>query len=181
MKTIGLIGGMTWYSTQEYYRYLNEIVQRRLGGAHAAKIIINSVDFAEIKKFTEQDDWEAISRILVAAARSLELAGADCILIAANTMHKVAEPVRASVMIPLIDITDVVANEINSMQMQTVALLGTKYTMQLDFYKNNLAAKGINVIIPDTGSISYINHTIYTEFSKGFFFTENKTMLSSDH
>lgn len=148
MKTIGLIGGLTWYSTLDYYRLLNELVNKRLGGVHAARVILISVDFAEIKPLTEQQDWKGLAEIMCAAAKSIEVAGADCVMIGANTMHKIASEVQAAVNIPVIHIADAVAAAIKDKQLKKVALLGTKYTMQLNFYKDKLSQQGITVIIP---------------------------------
>ncbi len=169
MKTIGIVGGLTWYSTAEYYRMLNELMNQRLGGNHAAKIILNSVDFAEIKVLTEQQNWDAIAIIICAAAKSIEKAGADCLLIGANTMHKIADTIQAAINIPVIHIGAVTAEAINKLGLIKVALLGTKYTMQLDFYTAKLAAYGIETIIPNETDIEFINNSIYNEFSKGVF------------
>jgi aspartate racemase len=172
MKTIGLIGGMTYVSSLEYYRLLNELVQERAGGNEAAEIIMYSVNFGEIKKYTEANDWESLAKIICRVAKTIENAGADCIMIGANTMHKIADEVQASIHIPVIHIADAVADEIKSKKFHTVALLGTKYTMQLDFYKDRLASKGIQVIIPGEEDIEYINYTIYSEFSRNIFTKE---------
>ncbi|MFN8252881.1 MAG: aspartate/glutamate racemase family protein [Ferruginibacter sp.] len=169
MKTIGLIGGLTWLSTAEYYKVLNEMVNKKLGGVHSAKIILHSVDFAGIKTMTENDNWNGIAAVIAPAAKGLELAGADCILIGANTMHKIAGAIQDAVNIPVIHIADAVAAAINEKGLKKVALLGTKYTMQLDFYKNRLLAKGIEVMIPGAADIAFINHSIYEEFSKNIF------------
>lgn len=174
MKKIGLIGGLTWVSTIEYYRLLNQLVNERLGGSEAAEVIIYSVNFGEIKKFTEANDWENISKIICAAAKELEKAGADCVLLGANTMHKIAPEVQAAVSIPLIHIADVTATAIRNKGLSKIALLGTKYTMQLDFYKNALAKKGIETLIPDEEDIQYINTAIYTELGKNIFLPETK-------
>lgn len=174
MKTIGLIGGLTWYSTLDYYRLLNELTNKELGGAHAAKIILNSIDFAEIKVLTEKQDWGAIAVIICRAAKIIEDAGADCLMIGANTMHNIAQEVQAAVSIPVIHIADAVATAIKAKGLKEAALLGTKYTMQLDFYKVILAAHGISVIIPDETDIEFINQSIYTEFSRGIFLPERK-------
>lgn len=174
MKTIGLIGGLTWYSTLDYYRLLNELVNKHLGGVHAARVILNSVDFAEIKPLTEQHDWDGLAAIMCAAAKSIEAGGADCVMIGANTMHKIADEVQAAVNIPVIHIADAVAAAIKSKQLKKVALLGTKYTMQLDFYKDKLSQQGITVIIPGEAAIEFINDTIYNEFGKGIFLPERK-------
>jgi len=174
MKTIGLIGGLTWYSTLDYYKLLNELVNKRLGGAHAAKIILNSVDFAEIKVLTEQQDWKSIAIIICKAAKSIELAGADCLMIGANTMHKIADEIQAAVNIPVIHIGEATAAAIKITPVKKIALLGTKYTMQLDFYKDKLAANGIETIIPGEDDIEFINNSIYNEFSAGIFLPETK-------
>ena len=174
MKTIGLIGGLTWYSTLDYYRLLNELVNKRLGGVHAARVILISVDFAEIKPLTEQQDWKGLAEIMCAAAKSIEVAGADCVMIGANTMHKIASEVQAAVNIPVIHIADAVAAAIKDKQLKKVALLGTKYTMQLNFYKDKLSQQGITVIIPGEADIEFINDTIYNEFGKGIFLPERK-------
>lgn len=174
MKTIGLIGGITWHSTLDYYRLLNEQVQAKLGGVHSAKIILHSVDFAEIKAPTLREDWDEIANIMCSAAKNLETAGADCLVICANTMHNIAHRVEKEISIPLIHIADATARAINEKGLKKVTLLGTKYTMQMDFYKERLAAQGISVIIPAEPDIEFINHSIYEEFGKGIFLPERK-------
>ncbi len=174
MKTIGLIGGLSWLSSIEYYRMLNEMVNERLGGVHAGKIILYSVNFAEIKVLTEQGRWDEMTKMLGDIAKKLEKAGADCILIGANTMHKIAGEIQQAISIPVIHIAEVTAIEIKKQQLKTVALLGTKYTMQLDFYKDKLAGQGITTIIPGQDDIEYINTAIYTEMGKGIFLPATK-------
>ena len=174
MKTIGLIGGLTWLSTLDYYRLLNQKVNEQLGGVEAAKIILYSVNFAEIKVLTEAGDWESISTMITDVAKKLQQAGADCILICANTMHKIADEVQAAITIPVIHIAEHTADDIASKKIKKVALLGTKYTMQLDFYTNKLSAKDITTIIPNEDDIAYINNAIYTEMSKGLFLDATK-------
>ena len=174
MKTIGLIGGITWLSTLDYYRLLNEKINERLGGVEAGKIILYSVNFAEIKKLTEEGRWDEMAKLMTDAAKKLEQAGADCILIGANTMHKIANEIQQGITIPLIHIAEATAKQIKKQELQTVALLGTKYTMQLDFYKNKLAAEGIAAIIPDEDEIEMINTAIYTEMGKGVFLPDTK-------
>ncbi len=174
MKTIGIIGGLTWYSTLEYYRLLNELMNKRMGGAHAAKIILISVDFAEIKILTEEQNWEGIASIICKAAKAIEGAGADCLLIGANTMHKIADKVQEAVNIPVIHIGIATAAVIKKASLNKVALLGTKYTMQLDFYKAKLLENGVETIIPAECDIEFINNSIYNEFSKGIFLPETK-------
>lgn len=174
MKTIGLVGGISWLSTAEYYKVLNQLVNEKLGGVHSAKIILHSVDFAPIKTLTENNEWTGIAKIICDAAKGLQLAGADCILIGANTMHKIADEIQAAVTIPVIHIADAVAAAINKKGLSKVALLGTKYTMQLDFYKSRLKEKGIDVIIPGEADIAYINNSIYEEFSRNIFLEATK-------
>src|SRR6186713_2257526 len=143
MKTIGLIGGITWYSTLDYYRLLNELVNKKLGGVHSAKLILNSVDFAEIKELSFAEDWNSIAVIMSKSAKSLEAAGAECLMIGANTMHNVADQIQAAVNIPVVHIADAVAKVISKQGLKKVALLGTRYTMQMDFYKERLAKYNI--------------------------------------
>lgn len=174
MKTIGLIGGLTWLSTLDYYRLLNEMVNQQLGGVEAGQIIVYSVNFGEIKVLTEAGQWDEIAKQISGVAKKLEQAGADCILIGANTMHKIADEVQAAVAIPVIHIAEEVAASIKAKGLSRVALLGTKYTMQLDFYKNKLAVKGISTIIPNEAEIEVINSAIYTEMGKGIFTSDTK-------
>jgi len=174
MKTIGIVGGTTWLSTVDYYRLLNQAVNEKFGGVASAKIILNSLDFSEIKALVEQYDWDGIAAILVPAAESVEKAGADCIVLAANTMHKMANQVQQAVKVPLIHIGEATAEAVAAQGLTRVALLGTKYTMQLDFYKNKLAEKNITSIIPNEEDIEYINDSIFKEMGKGVFLPETK-------
>jgi len=175
MKTIGIIGGITWFSTIDYYRLINQQVNERLGGVTSAKIIVWSAEFGEIKRLTVDDNWDGLAAIVSGAAQKLEQAGADCILIGANTMHKIADTVQATVHIPLIHIAEVTADAVAKKQLKKVALLGTKYTMQLDFYTQKLADKGIETIIPaDAADIEFINDAIYEEMGKGLFLPQTK-------
>lgn len=174
MKTIGLVGGISWLSTVEYYKLLNQLVNDRLGGVEAARIVMYSLNFAEIKALTMADDWDGLTRMVSAAAKKIEEAGADCLLIGANTMHKIAGQVQASVNIPLVHIAEVTATEVSAQKLKTVALLGTRYVMQLDFYKDKLAAKGVDILIPGQDDIDYVNNAIYEEFGKGIFLPETK-------
>jgi len=174
MKTIGLIGGLTWLSTLDYYRLLNQQVQDKTNGRATAKIYMYSVDFGEIKRLTEAGDWDAIAAIICKAAENIEKSGASCLLVGANTMHKIADEIQSSINIPLIHIAEETASAIVKKQLTKVALLGTKYTMQLDFYKNKLAAKNIETIIPPADEIEYINTAIYEEMGKGVFLPERK-------
>ncbi len=174
MKTIGLIGGITWLSSLDYYRLANQKINKVLGEVSSAQIIVYSVNFAEVKKLTVANDWDGLAKIMSNAAQKLSLAGADCILIGANTMHNIADQVSQSINIPLIHIVDATATQIVAQKMNKVALLGTKYTMQLPFYKDKLATYGIETIIPDETDIEYINNCIYAEMSKGIFLPERK-------
>lgn len=167
MKTIGLIGGMSWESTVTYYKIINELVSRRLGGLHSAKIILYSVDFAEIEECQSNGDWEKSADILSAAALNLQNAGADFIVICTNTMHKVAPGISEKIEIPIIHIADATADALLESGIKTAALLGTKYTMQQDFYKERLVKRGISVLIPDSGDIETVNRVIYEELCRG--------------
>jgi aspartate racemase len=177
MKTIGLVGGITWLSTIDYYRLINQMVNEKLGGVSSAKILMCSVEFAEIKRLTEADDWNGLAAIISSAAQKLETADAKCILVCANTMHKIADKIQASIKIPLIHIAEETAKAVVQSKLQKVALLGTKYTMQLDFYKNKLSEKNIETIIPNTTDIEYINDAIYNEMGKGIFLPERKQVF----
>jgi len=179
MKTIGLIGGITWLSTLDYYRLLNQLVNERVGGVASAKIILVSLEFAEIKRLTEAHDWDGLAKIMCDAAKKLERAGADCMLIGANTMHNIADTVQATVSIPLIHIAEEAGKSVLKYKLKKVALLGTKYTMQLPFYKNKLAEQGIETIIPGKDDSEYINDAIYNEMGKGIFLPERKTEFLS--
>lgn len=167
MKTIGLIGGMSWESTIPYYRIINEEVKNRLGGLHSAKIILYSVEFDEIEKCQSSGDWEKSGDILGRAAQSLEAAGVDFILICTNTMHKVAPQIAAMIHVPIIHIADATADELQKDQIGKVGLLGTKYTMTQDFYKQRLIDRGIDVVIPDDSDIDVINDIIFHELCLG--------------
>ncbi|MEP6675141.1 MAG: aspartate/glutamate racemase family protein [Ferruginibacter sp.] len=177
MKTIGIIGGISWLSTADYYRLINEMINEKLGSVNAGKIILYSVNYEEIKLLTEAGRWDKMSEMLCDIAVKLETAGADCIMISANTMHKIADDIQQAINIPFIHIAEVVADAINKKQIKKVALLGTKYTMQLDFYRDKLSAKGIQTIIPDEKFIEPINTAIYKELGKGLFLPSTKTMF----
>ena len=174
MKIIGFIGGLTWHSSIDYYRLFNQLTNEELGGVSSCEMMMYSVNFATIKTLTFSGDWDGIAAILSQAAQKLERAGADCILIGANTMHQVADKVQSAVDIPLVHIAAVTATAIAEQQLNKVALLGTKYTMLFDFYKNKLAEKNIDTIIPNEIDIEYINDCIYNEMSKGIFLPERK-------
>lgn len=174
MKTIGLIGGITWLSTMDYYRLLNQKVNKRLGGVASAKIIVFSLEFEEIKQLTVADDWEGLAEILMAAGKKLEAAGAECLLIGANTMHNIADEVAAGIDIPLIHIAEATGKAILNKGLKKVALLGTRYTMTLPFYKNKLSQFGIETVIPAPNEMEFLNLAIYEEMGKGLFLPETK-------
>ena len=163
MKTIGLIGGMSWESTISYYKIINEEIKNRLGGLHSAKIILHSVEFAEIERCQASGNWEKCGRIIGTAAQGLETAGADFILICTNTMHKVVPQIASMIRIPIIHIAESTADELEKCQIQKVGLLGTKYTMTQDFYKQKLIDRGIDTIIPDEADVDVINNIIFNE------------------
>lgn len=167
MKTIGLIGGMSWESTVTYYKIINETVSRRLGGLHSAKILMYSVDFAEIEECQANGDWAKSADILGTAARDLQRAGADFVVICTNTMHKVVPEISEMINIPIMHIADATADALIGAGIKTAALLGTKYTMRQDFYKERLTARGINVIIPNDNDIEAVNRVIYDELCRG--------------
>ncbi|CAA7602681.1 Glutamate racemase [Acididesulfobacillus acetoxydans] len=174
MKTIGLIGGMSWESSLEYYRILNEEVKCRLGGLHSAKCILYSVDFEEIETCQRNGEWEKAGRILADAARSLEAAGADFLLILTNTMHKVATEIEASVRIPLLHIADITARRVLAEGKKTVGLLGTKYTMEQDFYRARLEAQGLKVLVPEERDRGFVNTVIFQELCLGRIVDESR-------
>ena len=167
MKTIGLIGGMSWESTVPYYQIINECVKERLGGLHSAKIVLYSVEFDEIERCQSEDRWEDAGKILAEAAAGLEMAGADFILICTNTMHKVFEQVQAAVTVPLIHIADATGEALKAADIRKVGLLGTRYTMQQDFYKGRLAEAGFEVCVPGDRFISELNRIIFEELCVG--------------
>lgn len=168
MKTIGLIGGMSWESTASYYRLINESVKKRLGGLHSAKLCLYSVNFAEIEAYQHAGDWDKTASMLINAAQSLEKAGAMCILICTNTMHIVAPQVQASINIPLLHIADATANNIQQQGIDTVALLGTTYTMEKDFYKGRLINNyQLQVITPNANDRQIVHKIIYDELCLG--------------
>jgi aspartate racemase len=168
MKTIGLIGGMSWESSQEYYRIINEETRLKLGGFHSAKCILYSVDFAEVESLQHADRWGELTDLMIHAARSLENAGADFILICTNTMHKMAEEVQNAISIPLHHLVDATGEQIKKDALHKVGLLGTKFTMEQDFYKSRLCKRfGIEVFIPDDEEREFIHRVIYNELCLG--------------
>lgn len=167
MKTIGLIGGMSWESTVTYYQIVNEVVKRELGGLHSARCILYSVEFDEIERCQSSNQWEKSGEILGRAAQGLESAGADFILICTNTMHKVFDQVQSYVKVPLLHIAQVTADALKRENITKVGLLGTRYTMEQDFYKGKLAENGVEVIIPEGEDIDTVNAVIFNELCMG--------------
>ena len=164
MKTIGLIGGMSWESTVIYYQLINEALKAKLGGLHSAKILLYSVDFAQIEQYQASSEWD---EVLTDAAKRLELAGADFIVICTNTMHKIAPQLQEALHIPILHIADATADALLAQDIRKVALLGTKYTMTQDFYKARLIARGMEVIVPNKQEIEAVNRVIYEELCLG--------------
>ena len=174
MKTLGIIGGLSWYSTSVYYRTINQLTNQRLGGSHSARIILYSVDFNDIKVLQEKNDWDKIEKTLTDIAQRLQNAGADCILMATNTPHLVADIVRQKIKIPLIHIAEETAKEIVKQKINKVALLGTKFTMENSFFKDRLTKFGIESVIPDSSDRDFIHDSIFNELTKGIFKEETK-------
>lgn len=174
MKTIGLLGGMSWESTVVYYQAINRMIKEQLGGLHSAKCLLYSVDFYEIEQCQAQGNWAKSAQILADAAIRLELAGADFIVICTNTMHKIADDIAKAISVPILHIADMTAHELHANNIETVALLGTKYTMEQDFYKSRLIEQGINVLIPNTEDRLMINNTIYHELCLGIISEQSK-------
>ena len=174
MKTIGLIGGMSWESTVTYYQIVNETMKKELGGLHSAKVLLYSVDFAEIEEYQAKGEWDKSAEVLSEAAVNLEKAGADFIVICTNTMHKVALEIQKHISIPIIHIAEATADELKKNGISKVGLLGTKYTMTQEFYKNKLIEAGIEVVIPDSEGVEIVNSIIYNELCLGIISEESK-------
>ena len=179
MKVIGLIGGMSWESTVEYYRLINESVKEKLGGLHSAKCVLYSVDFAEVEELQRQGRWPDAAQLLVGAAQNVEKAGADFVLICTNTMHKLADPVQARIGIPLLHIADATAAKVGQAGIRRVGLLGTRFTMEEDFYRGRLADQfGLEVIIPDTKDRETEHRIIYKQLCVGTIRPESKAQVA---
>ncbi len=174
MKTIGLIGGMSWESTVTYYQVMNETVRERLGGLHSAKILMESVDFAEIAVHQFAEDWQSCARLVGDAAVRLERGGADFIVIGTNTMHKVAEDIEARLSVPLLHIADLTADALREAGIGRVALIGTRTTMAEPFYKARLEAQGFEVLVPDAAGMETVNRIIFEELCQGIFLEESR-------
>ncbi len=169
-----MIGGTTWLSTAEYYRTINQMVNSRAGGLHSAKILLYSMDFEDFKPPSDAEGWKKAGEMLAGIARRLEAAGADCLLLCANTPHMVADAVQAKIGIPLLHIAEAAAREIENRKVHKAALLGTKFTMEQAFFRDRLTRHGIETLIPDASDREFIHRSIYDEFGKGIFTTETK-------
>lgn len=174
MKTLGLIGGMSWESTQTYYQLLNTQVKQRLGGLNSAKLVLYSVNFAEIEKLQREGEWKQAAKILSRAALSLQTAGAEAIVICTNTMHKVAEDIEQVISVPLLHIADATARTLKQESIDKVALLGTAFTMEQDFYKQRLTEQAISVLVPDAEQRKQIHKIIYDELCQGKIVAESR-------
>lgn len=175
MRTIGLLGGMSWESSIEYERIINEAVRERLGGVHSADLLIRSYDFAAIERLQEAGDWDTAGRVLGDDARALERAGADLIVLCTNTMHRVANAIVTAITIPFLHIADPTADAIERAGLRRVALLGTRYTMEGDFYRGRLEARGLDVLIPDEADRTRIHDVIFDELVRGEIRAESRT------
>ncbi|SDR95426.1 aspartate racemase [Halopseudomonas sabulinigri] len=167
MQTIGLLGGMSWESTQSYYAAINQGIKQQLGGLHSARLVLYSVDFAELEALQQRGDWAAAAQILSQAAQSLQAAGADFLVIATNTMHKVAPEIQQQITIPLLHIADATARVLKQQNINRVGLLGTAFTMEQAFYRERLEAQGIEVLVPDAAERAEVHRIIYEELCLG--------------
>jgi len=167
MKTIGLLGGMSWESTVPYYQTINRVVGERLGGLHSAKILLYSVDFAEIERLQHEERWHESGELLARAGRTLEAGGADFLVLCTNTMHRVAPQIEAAVSIPLLHIADATAERVVASRVGRVGLLGTRYTMEQDFYRGRLEQLGLEVLVPSQGDRETVHRIIYDELCRG--------------
>lgn len=174
MKRIGLLGGMSWQSTAEYYRLLNELAAERLGGLHSAECVLYSVDFAEIERLQADSRWDEAGGILAEAASALERAGAQVLLICTNTMHRVADQVQAAICIPLLHLADATAQAVQARNVRRVGLLGTAFTMEQDFYRGRLESHGLEVLTPDEPGRALVHRVIYEELCLGIVRDESR-------
>ena len=174
MKTLGLIGGTSWVSTVDYYRYINQLTNEKLGGLNFAQILLYSVSFNDVKTLADASDWKNLGKLLSDIAQNLESAGAEAIVLCANTTHIVADAIEKQIKIPLIHITDSTAEEILRHNIKKVALLGTKFTMDNDFYRERLLRYHIEMIIPSDEERDFIHDSIFSELGKGIFTSETK-------
>jgi aspartate racemase len=175
MKTIGMLGGMSWESTELYYRKINEATKRALGGLHSAPIAMVSVDFQEIEKLQHEDDWDACAKILSDKCQRIEAAGADFLLICTNTMHLVAKDIENAIGIPLLHIADATADRIRKVGMTKIGLLGTRFTMEHEFYRGRLEHHGLEVVVPDEEDREIVHRVIYDELCQGVINEESRS------
>jgi aspartate racemase len=174
LRTIGMLGGMSWESTAEYYRLANEMIRQRLGGLHSAHLILHSLDFADIEQLQVSGAWEEAGEVLADAARGVEAAGADLLILCTNTMHKIAARIEAAITIPFLHIVDPTAAAVSDAGLSTVGLLGTAFTMEQDFYRDRLAAHGLRTIIPESEDRAEIHRIIYDELCHGIVTEESR-------
>jgi aspartate racemase len=167
MKTIGLLGGMSWESSIEYERMLNEGVRERFGGLASADLIIRSYNFADIEALQSRDDWDAAGELLAADARRLEIAGAELVLLCTNTMHRVADRIEQAITVPFVHLADATAAAVHAAGVRCVALLGTRYTMEMDFYRGRLESHGLEVLVPAEPDRTLVHDVIYDELVRG--------------
>ena len=173
-RVIGLLGGMSWESSAEYYRLANELVRERLGGLHSARCVLTSLDFADVERLQAAGRWDEAGELLADAAKGLEAAGADVLLLCTNTMHKVADRVQAAVGIPLLHLADATAQAVTQAQVRTVGLLGTAFTMEQDFYRDRLAAAGLEVLVPPADDRAEVHRIIYDELCLGLVLEDSR-------
>ena len=174
MKTLGLIGGLSWFSTTVYYKTINQLINQRLGGSHSARLLLYSIDFDDFDALQKKGDWQQIEVMISDIAMRLENAGADCIVMCTNTPHLVADKVSQKIKIPLIHIAEETAKEIAAQEMTKAGLLGTKFTMENSFFKDRLLKYGIEPLIPDEADRDFIHASIFNELTKGIFKDETK-------
>jgi aspartate racemase len=174
MRTIGLLGGMSWESTAIYYQLLNELVRERLGGLHSARLLLLSVDFAEVEELQSSGRWDEAGELLAAEARRLEAGGADLLVLCTNTMHKVADTVEEAVSIPLVHLADTTAAAVRTTGLTTVGLLGTAFTMSQDFYRDRLESHGLKVLVPSSDDQDLVHRVIYDELCLGVVSDESR-------
>jgi aspartate racemase len=174
MKTIGLIGGTTWLSTIDYYRVMNQEVNRQLGDLHSAKLLLHSIDFDEFKTLADADNWPKLAEWFASIAQQLQTAGADAIVLCANTLHLMVPELERRVQIPIIHVADATVCELRAQDIRKTVLLGTRFTMEAAFFKDKLSEQGIEVMIPDPDERQFIHHTIFAELDRGLLLPETK-------
>jgi len=181
MKTLGLIGGTTWISTADYYRNLNQQINEILGGLNSAQLLLYSVNFENYQPPVNPDEWRELSKKFTGIAQKLESAGADCIVFCANTPHMAADYIQRNIGIPIIHIAEAAANEISANRIQKVALLGTRITMEQDFFKSRLINKQIEVLVPNAEDRQVIHNAVFNEMAKDIFSPRNKNKVYQHH